>query len=101
MNPLNMTTATPTGRWLSLLVTAATLLFAAAANAAAPGITGVTSGTTSAFSLTAQPAYISQPDGQMVTRGAMAARRHRRRRGSSRQPSQGDFATRCTSRVRR
>ena len=58
MNSLKMTTAT--GRLLSLLVTAASLLFATAANAAAPGITGTT------FNLTAQPAYISQPDGQMV-----------------------------------
>jgi FtsP/CotA-like multicopper oxidase with cupredoxin domain len=36
------------------------LLSAAAARAAAPGITGPT------FNLTAQPAYISQPDGQAV-----------------------------------
>ena len=60
MNSLTMTTANATGRLLSLLLTAASLLFATAANAAAPGITGPT------FNLTAQPAYISQPDGQMV-----------------------------------
>ena len=36
------------------------LAFATAAYAAAPGITGPT------FNLTAQPAYISQPDGQAV-----------------------------------
>src|SRR5437868_7708314 len=35
-------------------------LFTAVAQAAAPGITGPT------FNLTAQPAYITQPDGQMV-----------------------------------
>jgi FtsP/CotA-like multicopper oxidase with cupredoxin domain len=39
---------------------AATLLFTAMAHAAAPGITGPT------FNLTAQPAFISQPDGQAV-----------------------------------
>jgi FtsP/CotA-like multicopper oxidase with cupredoxin domain len=36
------------------------LLLAVAAHAAAPGITGPT------FNLTAQPAYITQPDGQMI-----------------------------------
>ena len=36
------------------------LLLSGIAHAAAPGITGP------AFALTAQPAYITQPDGQMV-----------------------------------
>src|SRR6202051_803835 len=40
--------------------TAAKLMFAAAAHAAAPGITGPT------FNLTAQAAYINQPDGNQV-----------------------------------
>jgi len=39
---------------------AAAILFATAAQAAAPGITGTT------FNLTAQPNYLTQPDGQMV-----------------------------------
>ena len=41
-------------------VLALTLLFALSAHAAAPGITGPT------FNLTAQPASISQPDGQTI-----------------------------------
>src|SRR5947208_10179538 len=41
-------------------VAAVALLLTATAYAAAPGITGTT------FNLTAQPAYISQPDGQAV-----------------------------------
>ena len=47
-------------RLLALTAAAAALLLTAAAHAAAPGITGPV------FNLTAQPAYISQPDGQMV-----------------------------------
>jgi FtsP/CotA-like multicopper oxidase with cupredoxin domain len=47
-------------RLLPVVTATAMLLFAAAARAAAPGITGPT------FNLTAQAAYISQPDGQMV-----------------------------------
>jgi FtsP/CotA-like multicopper oxidase with cupredoxin domain len=39
---------------------AVVLLLAGAAHAAAPGITGTT------FNLTAQPAYLTQPDGQMI-----------------------------------
>jgi FtsP/CotA-like multicopper oxidase with cupredoxin domain len=42
------------------LATAAALMFAAAAHAASPGITGPT------FNLTAQAAYINQPDGNQV-----------------------------------
>ncbi|HYL00401.1 MAG TPA: multicopper oxidase family protein [Steroidobacteraceae bacterium] len=45
---------------LPVSLAAAALLASAAAHAAAPGITGPT------FSLTAQPAYITQPDGQMI-----------------------------------
>jgi FtsP/CotA-like multicopper oxidase with cupredoxin domain len=60
MNSLKMATATSTGRLLSLLATAATLLLAPVANAAVPGITGPS------FNLTATDTYISQPDGQMV-----------------------------------
>ena len=60
MNSSRMTTSIPMGRLLSLVAAAATLLYAAAADAAAPGITGPS------FNLTAQEAYLSQPDGQMV-----------------------------------
>ena len=60
-----MTTSTAaipvsTGRLLSLVAAATTLLSASAASAAAPGVTGPT------FNLTAQPAYITQPDGKMI-----------------------------------
>jgi FtsP/CotA-like multicopper oxidase with cupredoxin domain len=60
MSQLKMQTATSMSRLLPLLMTAATLLFAAVAEGAAPGITGPT------FNLTAQQAFLSQPDGQTV-----------------------------------
>src|ERR1700740_357512 len=50
-------------RWL--LAPMMALLLAVAAHAATPGITGGTGGTAT-FNLTAQAAYISQPDGQAV-----------------------------------
>src|ERR1700740_1320572 len=46
------------------MVVVALLLAATAAFAAAPGISGT--GTAGTFNLTAQAAYITQPDGQMV-----------------------------------
>src|SRR5882724_3812867 len=46
--------------WIALAATALVTLHGSPARAAAPGITGPT------FNLTAQEAYISQPDGQMV-----------------------------------
>jgi len=49
-----------TVRRLSLLASAATLLSAPVARAAAPGIAGPT------FNLVAQPAYLTQPDGKMI-----------------------------------
>src|ERR1700674_4768605 len=52
--------ATSMNRLLPLVMMAAALLLTAAAQAAAPGITGPT------FNLTAQQAYLSQPDGQSV-----------------------------------
>ncbi|MBV9698391.1 MAG: multicopper oxidase family protein [Gammaproteobacteria bacterium] len=58
MSALNLNYANSDGRWLPGVM--AMLLFAAAAHAAAPGITGPT------FNLTAQPAYLNQPDGQTV-----------------------------------
>jgi FtsP/CotA-like multicopper oxidase with cupredoxin domain len=60
MSLLKMTTTNPMSRLLPTLMMAATVLFATAAQAAAPGIKGQT------FNLTAQPATISQPDGAAV-----------------------------------
>jgi len=59
MNALKMSCATSFSRVLSFAMATAILLLAAAAHAAAPGITGP-------FNLTAQPAYLTQPDGQTV-----------------------------------
>jgi len=50
---------------LLLATMAAVASLTAMAHAAAPGITGGT-GTTASFNLTAQPAYLTQPDGQSV-----------------------------------
>src|SRR6266853_505611 len=55
-----MKKATSMKRLLPLVTAAAALMLTAAAQAAAPGISGNT------FNLTAQPAYLSQPDGQSV-----------------------------------
>src|SRR5947208_13749119 len=60
MSPATMKEAMSMNRLLALVMMGAALLLAAAAHAAAPGIKGTT------FNLTAQPAYISQPDGQAV-----------------------------------
>src|SRR6266853_2821461 len=60
MSALIIRKATAMNRLLPLLALAAALLLTAAAQAAAPGITGP------AFALTAQPAYLTQPDGQAV-----------------------------------
>jgi FtsP/CotA-like multicopper oxidase with cupredoxin domain len=60
MSAMTMKKATAMNRLLPLLLTAAALLLTAAAQAAAPGITGTT------FNLTAQQAYITEPDGQAV-----------------------------------
>src|SRR6266478_5829284 len=60
MSALIIRKATAMNRLLPLLALAAALLLTAAAQAAAPGISGPT------FALTAQPAYLTQPDGQAV-----------------------------------
>src|SRR6266581_8550595 len=52
--------ATSMKRLLPLSCVALTVLLSAAAQAAAPGIAGPT------FNLTAQTAYLSQPDGQSI-----------------------------------
>ena len=63
MRPINMKSAFLKTR-LRMAVIVAVASLAAMAHAAAPGITGT--GTVGTFNLTAQPSYISQPDGQSV-----------------------------------
>ena len=60
MRPMNMQNAITKTQLLLALVVAVTLLPTPVAFAAAPGITGP------AFNLTAQPAYLNQPDGAAV-----------------------------------
>src|ERR1700720_100077 len=60
MSATTMKKANSMYRLLLPVITAAAALLTAAAQAAAPGITGPV------FNLTAQPAYLSQPDGQSV-----------------------------------
>ena len=60
MSAMIIKKATAMNRLLSVMTAALALLLTAAAQAAAPGITGP------AFNLTAQPAYLSQPDGQSI-----------------------------------
>src|SRR5437016_7860725 len=64
MSALITRKATCMKRRLPLSCAALGILLSAAAQAAAPGITGGTG--TASFDLTAGPAYISQPDGQAV-----------------------------------
>jgi FtsP/CotA-like multicopper oxidase with cupredoxin domain len=60
MSALKMTYAASYNRLLPFVIATAFVLCGEAAHAAAPGITGTT------FNLTAQPAYLNQPDGQAV-----------------------------------
>ena len=60
MRAMNMKKAISKTRLLLALMVAMALLLTRPAHAAAPGITGPT------FNLTAQAAYITQPDGAMV-----------------------------------
>src|SRR5579871_5418914 len=64
MRPMNMKNATSKTQLFLALMVALTLLLAPAAFAAAPGITGT--GTVGTFNLTAQDAYLNQPDGNAV-----------------------------------
>ncbi len=64
MRPMNMKNATSKTQLFVALVVAATLFLAPAAFAAAPGITGAAG--TPVFNLTAQQAYLNQPDGSAV-----------------------------------
>ena len=65
MRPMNMKNATSKTQLLVALMVAVTLLLTPAAFAAAPGITS-TAGTAGTFNLTAQDAYLNQPDGEAV-----------------------------------
>jgi len=60
MRPMNMNSANSKTQLLLTVLVAVTLLLTPAAFAAAPGITGPT------FYLTAQQAYLNQPDGEAV-----------------------------------
>jgi FtsP/CotA-like multicopper oxidase with cupredoxin domain len=60
MKPMNTKPVLSIIKLLPVVIAAVALLLTATAHAAAPGITGTT------FNLTAQAAYISQPDGSMV-----------------------------------
>ena len=69
MRPMNMKNATSMTQLFLALVVAVTLSLAPAAFAAAPGITGTSAAgttTSAAFSLTAQTAYLNQPDGNAI-----------------------------------
>ena len=65
MRPMNMKNATSKTQLFLALVVAVTLSLAPAAFAAAPGISS-TAGTAGTFNLTAQDAYLNQPDGEAV-----------------------------------
>src|SRR5215469_8459419 len=60
MRAMNMKNTISKTQMLLGLTLAVMMLFTASAYAAAPGITGPT------FNLTAQAAYLTQPDGQMI-----------------------------------
>jgi FtsP/CotA-like multicopper oxidase with cupredoxin domain len=60
MMPMNMKNATCKTQLFLALMVAVTLFFAPAAFAATPGVSGTT------FNLTAQDAYLNQPDGEAV-----------------------------------
>jgi FtsP/CotA-like multicopper oxidase with cupredoxin domain len=60
MSVVTVMKGTPMNRLLCVCTMAAAMLLTAAARAAAPGITGPT------FNLTAQPAFLNQPDGNTV-----------------------------------
>ncbi len=62
MKPINMTNAISKTLWILL---AAVTLLATEVFGAVPGVTS-TAGTIGTFSLTAQPAYLNQPDGSAV-----------------------------------
>jgi FtsP/CotA-like multicopper oxidase with cupredoxin domain len=65
MRPMNMKNATSKTQLFLTVVVVVTLSLARAAFAAAPGITS-TAGTAGTFNLTAQDAYLNQPDGEAV-----------------------------------
>jgi FtsP/CotA-like multicopper oxidase with cupredoxin domain len=64
MRETNMKKAISMSKLLPVVMLALASLFTATAHAAAPGITGT--GTGGTFNLTAQTAYLTQPDGQAI-----------------------------------
>ncbi len=82
MRAMNMKKAISKTQLLLAPMVAVTLLLTATAHAAAPGITGPT------FNLTARPAFISQPDGQLFTPGDTAAAARRAALPRLHQPAQ-------------
>ncbi len=66
MRLMNMKNATFKTQLFPALALAVSVLLAPAAFAAAPGITGGTTAGTAVFNLTAQEAYLNQPDGSAV-----------------------------------
>jgi FtsP/CotA-like multicopper oxidase with cupredoxin domain len=64
MRETNMKKAISMSKLLPVVALALASLFTATAHAAAPGITGT--GTAGTFNLTAQSAYLTQPDGQAI-----------------------------------
>jgi hypothetical protein len=66
MRPMNMKNATSKTKLFLALMVAMTLLLTPAAFAAAPGITGGATAGAATFNLTAQDAYLNQPDGEAV-----------------------------------
>jgi FtsP/CotA-like multicopper oxidase with cupredoxin domain len=66
MRVTNMNNTISKTQLLLGLTMAIALLLASSAFAAAPGITGTASNTGTTFNLTAQAAYITQPDGQAI-----------------------------------
>jgi FtsP/CotA-like multicopper oxidase with cupredoxin domain len=62
---MNMKNTTSKTQLLKALVVTATLLLAPVAFAAVPGISS-TAGTSGTFNLTAQDAYLNQPDGEAI-----------------------------------
>src|SRR4029077_5053571 len=65
MRPMNMKNPITKTQLLVALTVAVALLLTPAAFAAAPGMTS-TAGTPGTFNLTAQDAYLNQPDGEAV-----------------------------------
>jgi len=66
MKIINLKSPVSMARLVSIGIAVAALLVSVEARGAAPGIKGAGAAGTSAFTLTAQASYISQPDGQFI-----------------------------------